>query len=71
MQHYSIRNGLLYATTRGGEDCLAIAKGHEVNTGTHRELKISEILTKTHHSTDSPLRYAYKYIYWPEMRKDF
>ena len=21
MQHYRIRNGLLYATTRGGEDC--------------------------------------------------
>ena len=28
MQHYHIKNGLLYATTRGGEDCLYIPKGH-------------------------------------------
>ena len=28
MQHYRIGNGLLYATTRGGEKCLYIPKGH-------------------------------------------
>ena len=36
MQHYRIRNGLLYATTRGGEDCLYIPKGHGINGETLR-----------------------------------
>ena len=71
MQHYRIRNGLLYATTRGGEDCLYIPKGHGVNGETLRELMISEIHNKGHHSADRNLRYASEYIYWPEMRKDF
>jgi len=71
MEYYRIRNYLLYATTRGGEDCLYIPKGHEINGETLRELMISEIHTKGHHSADRNLRYASEYIYWPEMRKDF
>ena len=31
MQHYGILNGLLYATTRGIEDCLYISKGHGID----------------------------------------
>ena len=38
IQHYRIRNGLLYATPRGGEDCLYIPKGHGSNGKTIREL---------------------------------
>ena len=71
MQHYRIRNGLLYATTRGGVDCLYIPKGQGINGATLRELMISEIHTKGHHSTDRNLRYASEYIYWREMRKHF
>ena len=71
MQHYRIRNGLLYASTRGGEDCLYISKGHGINEETPRELVISDIHNKGHHSADRPLWYALGYIYWPEMRKDF
>jgi len=71
MQHYRIKKGLLYATTRGGEDCLYIPKGHGINRETLRELIISEIHTKGHNSGDRNLLYASKYIYWPEMRKDF
>jgi len=71
MQHYRIRDGLLYASTRGGEDCLYIPKGHGINGETVRELMISEIHTKGHHSADRNLRYASEYIYWQEMRKDF
>jgi len=71
MQHYRIRDGLLYATTREGEDCLYIPKGHEINGATLRELMISEIHTKGHHSADRNHGYASEYIYWPEMRKDF
>ena len=70
-QHYRIRNGLLYATTQGGEDCLDIPQGHGINGKTLRELMISEIHNKEHHSADRNLRYASEYIYWPEMRKDF
>src|ERR1700712_3915693 len=71
MQHYRIGNGVLYATTHGGEDCLYIPKGHGTNGETLRELIIGEIHTKGHHSADRNLRYATEYIYWPEMRKDF
>ena len=71
MQHCRIRDGLLYATTRGGEDCLYILKGHGINGETLRELLISEIHNKGHHSADKNLRYASEYIYWPETRKDF
>ena len=71
MQHYHIRNSLLYATTRGGEDCLDIVKGHGITGETLRELIISEINTKVHHSADRYLHYVYKYLYWLEMRKDF
>jgi len=71
MQHYRIRNGLLYATTREEEDCLYIPKGHGINGETLRELMISEIHTKGHPSADMNLRYASEYIYWPEMRKEF
>ena len=73
MEHYRIRNGLLYATTRGGEDCLYIPNGHGINGETLRELMISGIHTnsKGHHSADRNLRYASEYIYWPEMWKDF
>jgi len=71
MQDYRIRNGLLYATTRGGEHCLYIPKAQGINGETLRELMISEIHTKGPHSADRNLRYASQYIYWPEMRKDF
>jgi len=71
MQHYRIRNDLLYATTRGGEDCLYIPKGYGINGETLRELMISEIHTKGHHSTDRNLWYAFEYINWPEIRKHF
>ena len=71
MQHYRIRNGLLYATTRGGEDCLYIPKGNGINGETLRELMISQIHNKGYHSADRNLRYTSEYIYWPEMRKDF
>ena len=70
MQHYRIRDGLLYATTREGKHCFYIPKGHGINGETLRELMISEIHNKGHHSADRNLRYASEYIYWPEMRKD-
>ena len=70
MQHYGIRNGLLYATTRRGEDCLYIPKRYGINGETLRELMISEIHQKEHQSADRNLRYASEYIYWLEMRKD-
>ena len=63
MQHYGIRNGLLYATTRGGEDCLYIPKGHRINGETLRELMISEIHNMGHHSADRNLRYVSEYLY--------
>ena len=71
MQHYRIRNGLLYSTTRGGEDCRYIPKGHGINRETLRELMISEIQNKGYHSADRNLRYVSEYIYLLEMRKDF
>ena len=71
MQHYPIRNGLLYATTQGGEDWLHLPKGYGINGETLSELMISEIHTKGHQSADRYLRYASEYIYWPEVRKDF
>jgi len=71
MRHYRIRNGLLYATTQGGEDSLYIPKGHGINGETLRELMISEIHTEGHHRAERNLRYASEYIHWPEMRKDF
>jgi len=71
MQHYHIRNGLLYATTQGGEDCLYIPKGNGINGETLEELMISEIHTKGHYSADRNLRYASEYSYWPEIRNAF
>jgi len=71
MQQYRLRNGLLHATTRRGEDCLYIPKGHGINGETLTELMLSEIHTKGHHSGERNLRYASEYIYWPEMPKDF
>jgi len=70
-QHYSVGNGLLHATTREGKQCLYILKEHAMNTETLRELAISEIDNKGHYSTQKNLRYATKYLLWPEMRKDF
>jgi len=70
-QHYSSGNGLLYATTRGGEKCLYIPKGHATNCETLKELAISEIHNKGHHSAQRNLRYATAYLFWPEIRKDF
>jgi len=70
-QHYSIGNSLLYATTRGGEKCLYIPKGHAMNGETLRELAISEIHNKGHHSAQRNLRYGTEYLFWPEMRKDY
>jgi len=54
-QHYSIGNGLLYATTRAGERCLYIPKGHATNGETLRELAISEIHNKEHHCAQRKL----------------
>src|SRR6195952_281388 len=71
MEHYGVRSGLLYASTRGGKDCLYIPKGHGTNGEPLRELIIGEIHTKGDQSADRNLRYATEYIYWPEMRKDF
>ena len=71
MQYYGISNGLLYATSRGGEECLYIPKGYGINGETLREQMISKIHNKEHHSADKNLRYTSEYIYWPEMRKDF
>jgi len=70
-QHHSIGNGLLYATTRGGERCLYIPKGHAMNGETLRELAISVIHNKGHDSAQRNLRYATEYLFCPEMRKDF
>ena len=71
MQHYRIRHGLLYATTRGAEYCLYIAKEHGLNGDTPRELEICEIHTEGHHRVDRNLGVASEYIYWPEMCNDF
>ena len=71
LKHYRIRDGLIYATTRRGEDCLYIPKGHGVNGETLRELVLDEIHGKGHHSAERNLRYATEYLFWPEMRKDF
>jgi len=46
MQHYCICDGLLSATSGGGEDCLYIPNGHGINGETLRELIISEIHTR-------------------------
>ena len=56
MQHYYVRNWLLYATTRGGENCLHILKRHGIDGETLRELIISEIYNKGHHSADRNLQ---------------
>jgi transposase InsO family protein len=42
-----------------------------MNGETLRELAISEIHNKGHHSAERNLLYATEYLYWPEMRKDF
>jgi len=70
-QHYSIGNGLLYATRRGGERCLYIPKGHATNGKSLRELAIREIHNKGYHSAQRNHRYATEYLFWPKMRKDF
>jgi len=70
-QHYSIGNGLLYANTRGGERSLYIPKGHPMNSETVRELAISEIHNKGHHSAQRNLQYTTEYLFCPQMRKDF
>jgi len=54
-QRYSIGNSLLYATTREGKKCLYIPKGHATNDETLRELAISEIHNKGHHSAQRNL----------------
>jgi len=61
-QHYSIGNGLLYATTRGGEKCLYIPKEHATNGETLRELAISERHNQGHHSAPRNLRYTTEYV---------
>ena len=71
LQHYRISDGMVYATTRRGENCLYIPKGHGVNGESLRELVIDEIHGKGHHSAERNLRYATEYLFWPEMRKDF
>jgi len=71
VQHYSISNGLLYATARGGEKCLYILKGQAMNGETLRDLAISEIHNKDHHSAPRNFQYATEYLFWPEMRKSF
>ena len=71
LQHYRISDGLLYPTTRSGEHCLYILKGHAVNGSTLRETVMEEIHNKGHHSAERNLRYVTEYLYWPEIRTDF
>jgi len=69
MEHYRISNGLMFATTRKELHALYIPKGHAANGQTFRELVITEVHDKGHHSAERNLRYASEYLYWPEMRK--
>jgi len=71
MEHYRISDRLMFATTRKGLQALYIPKGHAANGQTLRELVISEVHDKGHHSAERNLRYATKYLYWPEMRKNW
>lgn len=71
MQDYCMRNGLLYTITPWGEDTLYLPMRYGINRETLKELMISEIHNKGHHSADRNLWNWYAYIYWPEMRKDF
>jgi len=70
-QHYSIGNGLLDATTTGGEKCLYIPKGHATNGEALRALAIHEIHYKGHHSAQRDQGYTTEYLFWPKMRKGF
>jgi len=70
MKHYRIGDGLMFATTCKGLQVLYIPKGHVANGQTLRELVISEVHDKGHHSAERNVRYATEYLYWPEMRKD-
>jgi len=42
-----------------------------MNSKTLRELAMSEIHNKGHHSAERNLQYATEYLFWPEMRKGF
>jgi len=63
--HYSIGNGLLYPTTRGGEQYLNIATGPTINGQTLRELTITEIHNKGHYSAQRNPQYSTEYLFWP------
>ena len=71
MEHYRIGDGLMFTTTRKVLQALYIPKGHAANGETLRELIISEVHNKGHHSAERNPRYATEYLYWPEMRKDW
>jgi len=71
MEYYRIGDGLMFATTRKGLQALYIPKGHATNGQTLRELIISEVHDKGHHSAERNLRYATGYLYLPEMKKDW
>lgn len=71
IQHYYIQNGVLYALTWTGEDCLFILKGDWIHEETLRELIISQIHTIGRHRGNRNLGYASICIYWPEMMKEF
>ena len=61
----------MFATTCKGLQALYIPKGYAANGQTVREVVISEVHDKGHHSAERNLRYATEYLYWPEMRKDW
>jgi len=58
MEHYCIGDGLMFATRRKGLQALYLPKGHVANGQTLRELVISEVHAKGHHSAERGLRYA-------------
>jgi len=55
MEHYRIGDGLMFATTRKEVQALYIPKGHATNGQTLRELTISEVYDKGHHSAERNL----------------
>jgi len=71
MEHYRIGHGLMFATTPKGLQALYITKGQAANGQTLRELVISEVHDKGHHSAERNLRYTTQYLYWQDMRKDW
>ncbi|PWW71542.1 hypothetical protein C7212DRAFT_349013, partial [Tuber magnatum] len=67
LSSYKVANGMLYAKTRYGEDCLYIPRGPAYGNTTLREYVISKIHNKGHHSVERNLWYTTEYLFWPEM----